>query len=197
MNDVEGKAALHVRECMKPLVEENTVNIAKLTEVVTKQKIQITNLERELEALKQEARNKTIVIDGLKQTDDKTPSDQIMQLCKDKLQVNLHPHDIDRVFSVPTKKDPRKKLYYVTLTTYRKKEEIMMVKKNLKQNDEKIFINENLTPKQGVTFFMARKLVKEKKLVATWTRDGKVYVKKDENSQSKIIVDKEQLTKYE
>ncbi len=158
------------------------------------QKKQITTLEREVETLKQESRNKTIVINGLKEDKEKDPSDQIMTLCKDKLNVNLHPHDIDTSFIVPSRKDPRQKSIYITLTTGRKKVEIMKVKKNLRNiPGERIYINEHLTLKQGEIFAKARELVRKKKITAAWTRDGKVFIKTEERGQPKLIMDTEQL----
>jgi len=117
-----------------------------------------------LEILKQESRNKTIVINGLKEDEVKHPSDQIMSLCKEKLKVNLHPHDIDQAYIVPSRKNPSQKSIYITLTTSRKKIEIMKVKKNPRNiPGEGIYINEHLTQKQGEIFAKARDLVRKKK----------------------------------
>lgn len=192
MQDAEGQEAL--RAVMKPLVQENTENITKLSQIVVKQQNKISDLEREVEMLKQQARNKTLIINGLNVDRNIEPAEQIKTLCKEKLSINLHPIDVDKAYISASKRNPEQKSIFITLTTNRKKDEIMRVKKNLKHIDnEKIFINEYLTLKQAETFAVARGLVKNKKLVAAWTRDGKVYVKQEENGQPKLILDKEQL----
>ena len=81
----------------------------------------------------------------------------------------------------------------LTLTTYKKKLEIVRAKKKLKDLNEQIYINESLTQKQGELFAAARSLVKKKSLKAAWTRDGKVYVRQKEDSPPVFIAKKDEL----
>lgn len=53
-----------------------------------------------------------------------------------------------------------------------------------------IFISEYLTNKARRLYYLARELVKNKKLIATWTSYGKVYVRRDEG-QGSIRIDEE------
>ena len=199
MKDAEGQESL--RNVMKPLVQENTENIAKLSQVVVRQKQKIEILECEVEILKQQMRNKTIVVNGIAADPKKETVDQVTALCKDKLKINLHPMDIDKVYAIKTNKNNTTgRSIYVSLTTTRKKDEIMKAKKLLRDLDDDtgiIYINEYLTQKQGELFAKARGLVKKKKLIAAWTRDGKVFVKEEEGGNPKSITITEQLLKYE
>ena len=165
---------------IKPLIVENTSNISKLVNKVSDQQKEIDSLKDEIDMLKQQAKKKTIVISGLKPTDDETADKSAMRLMK-QLKINLHPTEIDDAFRVK-KRNKETPDIIVALTTHRKKVEIMTAKKNLRQLDEQIYINEQLTPRQGELFASTRSLVKQKRILATWTRDGKVYVKKDGSS---------------
>ena len=49
--------------------------------------------------------------------------------------------------------------------------------------DAGIYINENLTPRRQELLAKARKMRKAKKLVRVWTEDGKLFVRKTEESR--------------
>lgn len=59
-----------------------------------------------------------------------------------------------------------------------------------------IFISEVLTSKAGRLHFLARQLVKNKKLAYTWTSFGKVYVKKEDGQAPIRIEDETELNKF-
>ncbi len=64
----------------------------------------------------------------------------------------------------------------------------MMCKNKLKDIDgDKIYINEKLTPIQNEIFAWARKQVKNQKLTAAWTRDGKIYIKRKADGKPELV----------
>ncbi|KAG7297044.1 hypothetical protein JYU34_002548 [Plutella xylostella] len=63
-----------------------------------------------------------------------------------------------------------------------------------KDEDVPIFISENLTSKGARLHFLARDLVKSKNYKFCWTAYGKVYVRRDENSQIINIKSEAQCT---
>jgi hypothetical protein len=104
--------------------------------------------------------------------------------------------DIDSAIRLRGKREQKKtKDILLTVASYRKKLEIVRAKKKLKDCDELIYINEALTPKQSELFAETRSLVKKKTLEATWTRDGKVYVKQNKESSPVTIAKKTDLAK--
>ncbi|KAL1446927.1 hypothetical protein WDU94_013892 [Cyamophila willieti] len=52
----------------------------------------------------------------------------------------------------------------------------------LKIKDKKLYFNDHLTPTNSKLFFEARKLYKAKKIHGTWTSNGTVVVKREDNS---------------
>jgi hypothetical protein len=51
-------------------------------------------------------------------------------------------------------------------------------------SQSKIFVSDHLTPANAKIFYEARKIVKEKKAKSTWTRDGKIFIKKTDQSEA-------------
>jgi len=189
IKDEEGAKAF--RELMKPLITENAEQISKLVSIVKSQKAKIDYLETEVEFLKQQAVNKTMIITGVKVEENLSTLDIALKLFREKLGVSLQPADCDGIFRLANKKndvDDAPPAIQLTLTTNRKKVEIMQNKKKLKDYaGERIYINEKLTQRQNATFAWARKMVKDKKLHAVWTREGKIFVKKKSDGRPELV----------
>ena len=174
-----------MKEILGPQISENTANIAGLIKVIKNQNDKIEKLESEVEYLKQQTRKKSLIVSGLDLQKDDDLEQSLMKLCKEKLKINLHPMDVDSVSKLRkrTGNNDRKPDILLTLTTHKKKIEIMREKKKLKQLDSVVYINEHLTPSQGEIFAEARARLKKKTLCATWTRDGLTFVKVQEGDQ--------------
>ena len=195
--DEEASAALRgiMMPAIEPLIKENSINIATLITKVKQQQQQIDALEDEMETMRQQSRKKVLVISGLVLKENDSAEQATIGLMKEKLKVNLHPVDIDSVIVGRKNKEHSPPNVILTLTTIRKKVEIMRAKKNLRQLEDKIYINEQLTQKQGELFATTRSLCKKKMLHATWTRDGRVYIKHSDASTPVVIKKMEETQK--
>ncbi len=69
------------------------------------QKKEIVDLKNEVEMLKQESKSRSIIISGVKPEDDLTTEEQVMKICKEQLQVNLHPMNCDEVYRLKKKRE--------------------------------------------------------------------------------------------
>lgn len=191
MRDDEGKAVFI--NIIQPVVEDN---MGKLAKIITQQQTKIDSLEKEIDVLMMKDRVKTLVITGIKEDKDKSPAEQVIQLCKEKLQFHIHPVDIDDIYRIKQRTPTKPPTIILTLTTKRKKVELMKVKKGLKNSTgEQIYINESLTPKKSELFARARSLVKEKKMFNAWTRDGHIYMKKNSADNPRLIQSIDELEK--
>ena len=56
-------------------------------------------------------------------------------------------------------------------------------------NSTKVFINENLTIKNEQLVFNCRQLKMKKHVFATFTKNGMVYIKQNENSRPVLVTD--------
>ena len=195
IKDEDGAQAF--RELLQPLIPDNRKEIAALIDIVKTQNVKIQTLETEVERLKQHSLNKTILISGLVEDPEKTTEAIVTKLCKDSLGVNLHPVDIDGIYRMTRRRnnqetaDPIPPVIQLTLTTTRKKIEIMKNKKKLKGVEERrIYINERLTQRQSEIFAWARSEVKAKQVNAAWTREGTVFIKKTSTATPEIVKEK-------
>lgn len=73
---------------------------------------------------------------------------------------------------------------------------VFSAKSQLKATGKRIFINEHLTKSNADIFYEARKMVREKRIYAAWTRNGLVNVRfsADQNQRPVIIHSKNDLT---
>ena len=59
----------------------------------------------------------------------------------------------------------------------------------------KLYVNENLTKARKKLLWMTKQKAKELKYAYTWTMNGKTYVCKDEKSDSKLIMNDEDINR--
>lgn len=64
-------------------------------------------------------------------------------------------------------------------------------------NVEQIFISDHLTPVTSKIFYQARQLKKKQKIKYAWSKLGKIYVRKDENSRAHLIESLKQLEDFD
>ena len=87
--------------------------------------------------------------------------------------VQLQTSDIVTCHELPSRKDERVKPVIVSLilTTGAVKRDVMMGRRNLKGT--RIYVNEQVTKKNGALFKKAGDLKKQAKIDSTWTYNGK------------------------
>ena len=110
---------------------------------MTGQQQKIQELEDEVEYLKQQTRKKSLVISGLQMETDEDPEQAVAKLCKEKLKINLHHMDVDSVMKLRKKNETNTADLLITVTTYKKKIEILKEKNKLKTLDTKVYKRES------------------------------------------------------
>ena len=70
----------------------------------------------------------------------------------------------------------------VKFSTYRARNKLMKLKSHLKSSGYKdVYINEDLTKSRSQVFFQARKLQKDGHVKSTWTSDGVILIKANDD----------------
>ena len=114
-----------------------------------------------------------------------------------KMDVNMQRQEIYSIFQLPKKTAKGESITIVKLNNQAAKKRLLSRKKSMTTSElkkiENIYINEDLTHTNQELFRSARRLKKEKKVEGAWTRDGKIYVKKN-GGQIVYIRHIEQLT---
>ena len=155
----------------------------------------VETLEFDHDSLEQYTRKFNVEVHGIPECEGENLSDIIIKVGQ-KASVDIAHQDIDIVHRL-YRKPPTIKPIIVRFTSYRKKREFYQARFNLKDiniseiiesaqyDDDKarIYINENLTQRRQELLAKARKLKRLKKLYRSWTVDGKIFVRKSEDSR--------------
>ena len=155
---------------------------------------QVRNHEFDHDALEQYTRKFNVEVHGIPECEGENLADIIIKIGQ-KISVDITSQDIDIVHRL-RRKTPTTKPIIVRFTSYRKKREFYQARFNLKTTkiseiiasvqhevEARIYINENLTQRRQELLAKARKMRKAKKLVRVWTSDGKLFVRKTEESR--------------
>ena len=190
--------------------------LAGLKEKLLEKDREISLLKDQVNALEQYSRRNCVRIGPVPESADEN-TDEIVKAVAKSVGVDLTDNAIDRSHRVGKKSATatRNRPILVRLTSYRHKEALMKVRRALKQIDgakivpsadwpplarntgssatpafRKIFINEDLTGIRAHVAAKARQLKRDQRISDTRTRDGFIFVKKN-NSSYKIATMRE------
>jgi hypothetical protein len=124
----------------------------------------------------------------------------VLDLCRNSLGIHIDNRDISNAHRLPKRAGSREKHcpIIVRFSSRRVRNTVYAAKKALK--DTGIYISEHLTREAGGLFFETRQLLKSRKIYATWTRDGIVYIRKtdpniDPTGRPSIVKSSDDLAK--
>lgn len=177
-----------------------------------KDKEYIVTLENKFEDMQIGSRKSNFVIKNVPKKNNETKDDllDLTTFLAQSIDCKINKYDIKDIYRLRgTNRDNNQSPIIVeTSSTLLKNEILKMVKAfNIKhktklcckhlgfktQEDTPIFITEHLTTKGSRLHFLARDLVKSGAFKYCWTAYGKVYVKKDDQSQTIVIKSEDQI----
>lgn len=200
---------------LKDSIDFNTKIIEDLRSELCKRDQAITDLQQQLHRINADfqeevdqinhySRRNNIEIHGIPEL----PQENIYSLLHNigkTLDCEVQQHDIDIAHRIPSTNKSLPRPIIVKFLNRWKKNEIMVAKKNKKMLtsslgfstlDQPIFINDHLTPKTKGILRRAKEL-RNKGFKFVWSRDGKVFVRKDETSQVKTVKSIDDIVKLE
>ena len=147
-----------------------------------------TTLSTRIDDLEQYSRRSCIRIAGIPETEHENTDDKVLDLAAH-LNIQLNPRDIDRshrvgpvrtsATSIADEDEPqptRPREIIVKLRSYQARLSLLQGRKTLRENKEKVYINEDLTKTRKSLAYECRQLKRERKIVKTWVYDGNVFV---------------------
>lgn len=181
---------------LKNQIESYRMEVEGLKETIHNKDTEICKLHHHIEDVKQDARSKTIQIDGLPEPDlpassknKENVAETVSRYVTDKLKIPMNVWDIDSCYRVPFGDRQKTKRILVNLLSQDKRNKILKAGKELRQNaSNKIFINEDLIPSRAEIFKTARLAKKDGKINGAWVFAGNVYIKKTNNEEEKPIL---------
>lgn len=143
-----------------------------------------------MDELEQYTRNKNIQIDGIPPKKDEDLRNIVIDIGK-KIEIEINKSDIDAIHRIPTRSTKMPEPIVVQFMSRQMRESMVQKGKEKKicTNDigiqgetKQVYINEHLTRKKKHILFEARRLKYEKQYKYLWTRNGKIFIRKEDNS---------------
>ena len=181
----------HIVNAINSEVSRHISQIRKLTAEVREKDIIIEELDTRLDEVESYMRRDCLVVSGIPEPTDpnqRENTDQlIIDLAKNKLNVEIDPKDISRSHRVPggpPRPDSgiRPRGVIVKFTSYNVRRRVFSARRELKNFPDKIYINEALTRRRSELAYKARQLVKEHVFKQTWTSDCKILIRKNDET---------------
>lgn len=190
-------------------IDGHAEKITGIEQQTTTQDETISTLKSEVENLRRESRKTFLEIRNIPFETSETRitlSNCVTALCKS-VDSDITPAEIKDIYRISGKSGKNKPVV-VEFTTQEKKQSILKAAKNYntKNKDSKlntshlglqgsspIFLSDYLTPFANRLYFLARDLVKTKLYKYCWTVNGKIYVKKTDDSPGILISSEAQI----
>ncbi|CAG2207167.1 unnamed protein product [Mytilus edulis] len=116
----------------------------------------------------------------------------ILDICQNKMNLDININDIGRTHVIGKARNGKSQII-ARFVSYRKKHLVYSNKKLLKYNENGTFITENLTKFRTTLVQSLAQMKYDGNIIAYWTADGKIFAKRTENSQKKIITEWEDI----
>ena len=177
-------------------------NIEKVQEEVAKdivhlkrQKDKLTavscQMSEKLDFLEQKTKNKTLRFVDIPDKQEENTLDEMTNFVTSILKVALRIEEIESCYRIGKFSADVSRPIILILQNETKKKEIYRARLKLKDARKKgsqpIFINEDLTSVRSLLAQKARQEVKLKKIHSTWTLDGEIYVKQNQDDKPRKI----------
>ena len=166
---------------LETVLSEKNIKIKKLENNVNKLQEKLLSVEDKLEKFN---KDKNLTIDGIKETTNENVRQVAIGFIRNKLEIDLKEYEICEVYRVGRFRNSSSRRIIIKFWNSEIKNAIFKKRLSLRTNADplmkNIFINEDLTRKNQEILFESRKLKKAKKIANTWTRDGSVFIKVDD-----------------
>ncbi|KAK3104643.1 hypothetical protein FSP39_006965 [Pinctada imbricata] len=175
-------------------VDSNEQNIATLTEEnnelrerAHKAEERIEDLECKLEELEQYGRRNSLRFHNVLLSDSNNTDVDIVNICKEKLNVDISTDDICRSHPIGRPNHHGKSQIICRFRNWKLKNRVYSKKKLLKDDSSRIFITEDLTHYRQEIISEISKAKRARKVYSFWTNDGRIFIKTTERGPKILI----------
>ena len=173
-----------IEETKKELETKITTEVEKINITTADLEERTTKLESMAEEFEQQKRNHNVIVRGLRTCDDYTQS--IVNMTNQGLGITANAQDIKFIIKLTLKNEaPGTSSVKVSFHDKRLRDEIYGRRLKLKGTD--VFVSEDSTLSKSGLAFAARQYARENSKVTTWTMDGQVYIKDEEEAKPRAI----------
>ncbi len=185
-------------EQLEETVEQQEENNEKSIELVQKhlreKEDTIKAMTLKIDALEQRNKQANLRIIGLEEEDEENITSKFIDLATHKLNIkNIQASDFEVITRMGTKNCKEDRDVMVTCNNINIRNQMYKRRKSLRNGNNSIYINEDLTTHRSKLFYHARKMRKAGKLFGVWSQDGNIMVKVKESSQPTAVQDYDAL----
>ena len=148
----------------------------------------ITALEAQADQAEQYSRRNCLRISGVKEETNESTDDIVMKIASD-IGSDIQLENIDRSHRIgnPNRRGDKPREIIVKFTAYRYRSKFYKQRTRLKeQGYTGVFINEDLTKRRSSLLFEARTLFKSKLIKGSWSSDGIVLIKDNQDRVHRV-----------
>lgn len=205
---IEEKIDLLLTENMKlnKHVEDLMTIVAELRSNLTVKDTELKQLKDDLQEFQQHSRSNYLEIHNVPnyQNENQNLLEDIATSVVKEVGIQLTKNEIEAIHRIPTKNRNKPSPIILELSSRKKRNQIIKAKKgkSISQNivkdgreAEKIYLNESLTKFYKHLLYQAKEEARKLNYKFVWTSDGKILIRKDENSPIRRIRNEDDLTK--
>lgn len=184
---------------LNPFVEKNitaqiTAHTKKLQNKQNLLEDEIDRLQNKVDRMEAEARLPNLVICGLQEVDtyqgskgsaEKEATEAVLLLCNETLGLSVDERDIESAYRLPKRGKETHRSLVVKFRGMKTRNLVYGARFTL--NKSRTYINEHLSSQAAQTYAKARSLMKEGKVLSTWTMGGVVYLRTTEKPGDKPL----------
>lgn len=178
LTDLEDSVALLKKE-LDIIKNDNVYKITRLEETVASEEVKNKDANERLEHIDQANRLTSLRLFNMEEKQREDTKNEVIQLIKDKMMVNLKPEDIEFCYRIGTEGSKKRRGIYLKFSSLSLRQAIYGKKNTLKGTG--IVIKEDLTKSR---LALVNKLSDKLGLKNVWTQNGKIFVFLDKKVHS-------------
>ncbi|XP_044749735.1 uncharacterized protein LOC123310334 [Coccinella septempunctata] len=188
-------------------IDRMMVDMERITRENMQLKSTVKDLQERMEVLEQQSRVNNLEICGVPEKANENVS-HIISRVAEVIGCPINSSDVDSFYRVPTFDISRPKPIVVKFTSKQKRDDFLGASKTKRRQSlqpnkglkienisDNLYINEHLTPKNKKLLKKTKEVTRSKNYKFAWTRNGFIFVRKDDRSRVVRVSSEEDLSK--
>ncbi len=198
LNNLQQRAEVDIeqlQEAMESIEDNQDQTLARFNRQFEENNETLKSVQGIVDDLEQESKASNIRIFGMDEEEEEDVASKVIDLVRNQLHIaDIKTEDIKDTGRMGKRTNKIRDIL-VQFRSNTLRDKVYNKRRLLKQNDNPVFINEDLTPQRSKLFFEARKLRKREKIFGTWTQKGNVMIKIKDSDQPCAVKSYNELTK--
>ncbi len=190
LNNLQQAAEFQVEQLQERLdnvEEKNNFSIQKLyKQIETKDEV-IRKVQEKNDELEQIHKLNNLRIAGLEEDDGEDVQCKVITLAK-KMKLALESTDITDARRMGPRKENKTRDILVRFSSSLPRDTLYKRRKMLRDTNEPVYVNEDLTQRRSLLFYEGRRLRKQGKIFGIWSQKGNILIKVNQYSQPRTVI---------